>query len=182
MTSDAERVQCIRRKEKKIIASRSGSFAAEHSENALHESNANTTSRRTPSFIPIRHGQVPIPDPFIESDSRHGLQRGRGNFCNLKPTLQIRRVNRNLGEKKCVGSLTNPGELDTRRVRFSSFVTIKIDDNEAQEALLVDEHDTLPAADSYSKPLGPSPSIVARLAGVLSRNFPCMMQKLPGDF
>ena len=120
--------------------------------------------------------QASFSDLNLEANTSHNVQYDQKKFGTLSQN-----VDSQLGEKNLFKSVASTGSINehgTRRVRFSSFVTINIDQDDApSEAHQAGEHNT----ESCCTPPETSPSIVARLAAVLSRNIPCMMQKLPPD-
>ena len=124
--------------------------------------------------------QESFSDLALESNTCHDVLWDQDKLCTLLQT-----VDRKLDEKKSASSTGGIGEHHTRRVRFSSFVTIKILEDESheeprpesREALRLDENRTYLCL----TPSEPSPSIIARLTGVLSRSFPCVVQKLPSN-
>ena len=135
-----------------------------------------------------------------DSANSQALDWGQGPICDLpKPSLEIWRADQNLNEKgldcrtssleirradqilsdkgldcRMSSSFSDAGcasEASTRRVRFSSTVTIK--SNVLEVRPLNDEGPM--KVPPFGSPSGPSPSVAARLARALSRNFQCIM-------
>ena len=138
-------------------------------------------ARPSPSPSPRINVESEIACSSFDNDSANcqALFWGHGQICDLpQPSLEIWREDQNINDKgldcRISSSFSDAGcasEGTTRRVRFSSTVTIKSNVLEVRP-LNDDDHMKVP---SFGSPPGSSPSVAARLARALSRNFQCIM-------
>ena len=161
-------------------------------------------AQTTVSFRAIRQMRAqksPVPSSSFDNDSanRQATKLDQDHNLLAGPSLEIRREGQNLSDmefdchmssleirrpdqnisdtgldSRTSCSFSDAGyasEASTRRVRFSSNVTIK--SNVLEVRPLNDEGPTKLA--SFGSPPGSSPSVAARLARALSRNFQCIM-------
>ena len=127
--------------------------------------------------------QSQLPSPKADTENKTACLSfendwGQGSICDLsQPSLEIRRADQNLSDtgldSRRSSSFSDAGcasEASTRRVRFSSTVTIK--SNVLEVRPLNDEGPM--KVPPFGSQLGSSPSVAARLARALSRNFQCI--------
>ena len=143
-----------------------------------------------PSFRAIRQmkaqqaHQSSLPSAKVDTENKIACLSfendwGQGQICDLpQPSLEIWRPDQHISDtgldSRMSSSFSDAGcasEASTRRVRFSSTDTIK--SNVLEVRPLNDEGPTKLA--SFGSPPGSSPSVAARLARALSRNFQCIM-------